>query len=143
MSIGSFKKNCLFVIMIYLLTVSDILLVGVDYVAGFEDRLKELRQQRGITQRELACYLNIAHSTVAQYETGKRMPDAEMLDALARYFGVTIDYLLGRSDYPLLPDTSKIDGALETDPELLDFWRKLKKRPVLQSLARQAKDAPP
>lgn len=48
-------------------------------------------------------------------------PDHDILSKMANLFGVTVDYLLGRSDYPHLPDTSKIDGALETDPELLDF----------------------
>ena len=62
--------------------------------------------------------------------------------ANGKSFRVTVDYLPTQR-LPYLPDTSKIDGALETDPELLDFWRKLKKRPELQLLARQAKDAPP
>lgn len=59
-------------------------------------RLKELRDIRGLTQRELAAKLNVSPSTIALYELGKREPDADMLGRLAEFFGVSIDYLLGR-----------------------------------------------
>ncbi|MFY9543749.1 MAG: helix-turn-helix transcriptional regulator [Bacillota bacterium] len=107
------------------------------------ERLKILRESHNFSRQELAEKLGLSYWAIAKYEQDERDPDHDILSKMANLFGVTVDYLLGRSDYPHLPDTSKIDGALETDPELLDFWRKLKKRPELQLLARQAKDAPP
>lgn len=67
------------------------------------ERLKILRNNRGLSQRDLARSLNVSPSTVAQYETGKRTPDADTLNALAQYFNVSVDYLLGRTDDPRPP----------------------------------------
>lgn len=61
-------------------------------------RIKELRIQRNIQQKDLASALEIAANTLSQYETGKREPDQETLMKLADYFNVTTDYLLGRSE---------------------------------------------
>lgn len=59
-------------------------------------RLKELRQNRNITQGKLAEALNLARSTVAMYESGSSEPDFSTLQKIADYFNVSIDYLLGR-----------------------------------------------
>lgn len=64
----------------------------------FKDRLKELRYKKELSQRELASILNMSPSTIAMYETGQREPDAETLSKIADFFGVTIDYLLGRTE---------------------------------------------
>ena len=58
--------------------------------------LRKLRDQKGISQAELARFLGVARSTVCQYEAERREPDNETLSKLADYFGVTVDYLLGR-----------------------------------------------
>lgn len=62
----------------------------------FAKRLKLLRENRGISQEELARSLSVAPSTISMYEQGKREPDHNKLRALAEYFSVSIDYLLGR-----------------------------------------------
>lgn len=62
----------------------------------FIERLKMLRKERGISQEILSAALYIDRTTLAGYETGKRMPDVEMMWAIADYFDVTIDYLVGR-----------------------------------------------
>ncbi len=59
-------------------------------------RIKELRKQKKITQKELANYLQIADSTLSYWEQGKYEPDNDSLKILADYFKVSIDYLLGR-----------------------------------------------
>lgn len=61
-------------------------------------RLKELRQQRGITQLKLAMDLGLNQNSISRYETGEREADYKALIMLADYFDVTIDYLLGRTD---------------------------------------------
>lgn len=65
---------------------------------SFPQRLKLLREKRGLSQRELARQVNIAPSTLAMYEVGKREPDFEIVARLANFFGVSLDYLLGRTD---------------------------------------------
>lgn len=60
--------------------------------------LRNLRAQKGVSQSELARYLGVARSTVCQYEANRREPDNETLSKLADYFGVTVDYILGREE---------------------------------------------
>lgn len=60
--------------------------------------LKKLRTEKGLTQEELSKNLNINRATYAHYETGRREPDIETLKLLAKYFNVSVDYLLGNSD---------------------------------------------
>lgn len=62
------------------------------------NRLRELRKEKGLTQIELAKLLNVSDRSVGFYETGERDPDTDTLKKLADIFGVSIDYLLGRSD---------------------------------------------
>ncbi|KLE14786.1 cobalamin-dependent protein [Clostridium sp. C8] len=65
---------------------------------GFANRMKELRKNKGYTQKKLASLLNIGQTTVANYEQGTRVPDMEKLNKMADLFEVTLDYLLGRSE---------------------------------------------
>ena len=59
------------------------------------NRIRELRKQRGITMKQLGEVVDLAESTISQYETGKRQPDNETLLKISEYFGVTVGYLLG------------------------------------------------
>ena len=61
-------------------------------------RLKELRDQRHISQVFLGMELGMSQNTISRYETGRREADYETLVAFADYFNVSIDYLLGRTD---------------------------------------------
>lgn len=63
-------------------------------------RLKDIREDRDITQKEIADYLHIKQNTYSQYENGKRQLPVEVIIALAKYYHVTTDYLLGVSDIP-------------------------------------------
>ena len=67
-------------------------------MTAFNERFRELRKKKGLSQRELANVLHMSNSTVAMYETGKRQPDFESLEKIADFFNVDIDYLLGRKD---------------------------------------------
>ncbi len=62
------------------------------------ERLKLLREERDLKQKDMAKYLDITPSAYGYYEQGEREPDLKTLNRLADYFNVTIDYLLGRSD---------------------------------------------
>ena len=63
-------------------------------------RLKELRQKRNISQLKLALDLNMNQNSISRYERGEREADYETLLKFADYFGVSLDYLFGRTDKP-------------------------------------------
>ena len=65
-------------------------------------RLAELRKSRKISQLKLAMDLNMNQNTISRYETGKREADYATLIRIADYFNVSIDYLLERTDNPLM-----------------------------------------
>lgn len=64
----------------------------------FAERLRELRTRSDMTQVKLANKIGIHVYTLRAYESGQRMPSVEPLCWIADYFGVTTDYLLGRTD---------------------------------------------
>ena len=64
-------------------------------------RLKYLREQRGVSQSELASDLNLMQSSISRYENGERQADYSTLVLFADYFNVSVDYLLNRTDNPL------------------------------------------
>lgn len=59
-----------------------------------------MREDRDIRQRTIAEYLNVSQNTYSQYENGVISLTAEMLIKLADYYGVSVDYLLDRTDNP-------------------------------------------
>ena len=65
---------------------------------NFRTRLKQLRNEKKINQRELANFLKVAPSTISMYESGQREPNFEVLESLADFFNVDLNYLLGKSD---------------------------------------------
>ena len=64
----------------------------------FCERLKELRQEKGIGQVQLARELDVGKSIISLLELGKCEPTLSKLIAMSRYFGVSIDYLAGLED---------------------------------------------
>ena len=65
----------------------------------FSKRIKELRQEKNLSQQALAKVLSTTNSTVCDWECGRTEPSLEMLVKISDYFGVCTDYLLGRKDY--------------------------------------------
>ena len=61
-------------------------------------RLKELREERGLTQKQVAESLNLHSVTYLHYEKDQREPPLSVLAAMAIYFEVSVDYLLGLTD---------------------------------------------
>lgn len=64
------------------------------------ERIGILRKASGMNQGELAKKLNISSSAVGMYEQGRRMPNVDTLIAMAKVFGVSLDYLLTGLEYP-------------------------------------------
>ena len=61
-------------------------------------RIKDLREDSDITQKQLAEYLHIKQNTYSQYENGQRQIPVDVLIALASYYNTSVDYLLGLTD---------------------------------------------
>lgn len=69
-------------------------------------RLRSLRTQKGLSQADVASFLHISRMTYTQYESGNRQPGLQTLLALAEFYQVSTDYLLGLSGIPKLPALS-------------------------------------
>ncbi len=67
-------------------------------------KLKDLREDSDLTQKQVADYLHIKQNTYSQYETGRRQIPIELLISLAKYYKVSTDYILGlttiKTPYP-------------------------------------------
>lgn len=83
---------------------------------SFAERLQELREDKGISRKDLAASLNITVSALGMYEQGRREPNMEMLIRLADYFNVSLDFLVGRSFNE--DETRKIIEALHLKNEI-------------------------
>ncbi len=62
--------------------------------------LRGIREDKDIKQKDVASYLNVSQNTYSQYETGVISLTAEVLIKLSDYYGVSIDYLLDRTNNP-------------------------------------------
>ena len=69
-------------------------------MSGFSDMLVYLRKREGLSQQELADRLGVTRSRIGMYETGKREPDFESLEAFADFFNVNMDTLMGKASTP-------------------------------------------
>lgn len=88
----------------------------------FARRLTQLRKSKGLTQQQLSEKLGTSRSNIANYESGDSVePRDGMKRAIADYFGVTIDYLLGHSDDP----SPKLSENVLDFRAQLDRWREM------------------
>ena len=69
-------------------------------MANFSERVRELRRKNYMTQEALGKVLGVRQDSISTYESGKFYPEVRNLLALADYFGVSLDYLMGRTDDP-------------------------------------------
>lgn len=65
-----------------------------------QNRLRELRKERGYTQISLQMHTGIEQALLSKFETGERIPPTETLVRLADFYNVSIDYILCRTDRP-------------------------------------------
>lgn len=104
----------------------------------FKDNLKTLRKKKGISQVDLAEQLGFSKSLIGLYETGDRKPSFEALEAIADYFNISIDYLMGKDEksvYYMNPDAAEMAQELYDRPEmkvLFDASRKATKEDIEQ-----------
>ena len=84
-------------------------------------RIRDLREDRDIKQAELAEATGINQQTISNYETGKTIPDAYALIRLADFFGVSVDYLIGRVDIDLFTEKRRVALIENIQRELEDL----------------------
>ena len=65
---------------------------------NFSERIKNLREERGLSQEALGAVIGVKRFSIYPYEKGRACPDLQGLIALADYFDVSLDYLTGRTD---------------------------------------------
>lgn len=92
----------------------------------FLNRLISLRKSRGVRQVDLANYLNVQRVTYGSYERGTIMPPYDKIEAIAKYHGVSVAYLMGDTDDP--KPVVKVDahGVLDVYSALESMLRRLK-----------------
>lgn len=85
------------------------------------ERIRQLRDSRNITQTALADFLNVSPSTIGMYEQNRRKPSFEMLEAIADFFNVSLDYIMCKDDVskPAVTDED-IKFALFGEDEITD-----------------------
>ena len=62
------------------------------------DRMKQLREEKDLMQQEVCSALGLEQSTLANYENNRRVPKTDILISIANYYGVSLDYLVGRTN---------------------------------------------
>lgn len=82
------------------------------------NRLKEMREARGLNMREAARLLKMPYTTYVNYEKGAREPNSETLIQLADFFDTTIDYMLGKTDDPNSVTVSSSDSNILPFPDM-------------------------
>lgn len=97
-------------------------------MATFANVLRLLRNEKNMSQQELADALGVSKSAVNMYERGERQPNFETLEVIADYFNVDTDYLLGRTTKTtrvIQPDTlaAHFDGSEYSEDELDEIRR--------------------
>lgn len=97
----------------------------------FGRRLKELRKEHGITQKELGDAVNVTKVSICCYENGTRIPSLETLIDLANYFKVELDYLIGNDTYAVSEENS--DYGIKMSNSEIELIMELRKHIELYS----------
>ncbi len=100
------------------------------------NRLKSLRENKGLSQRDLAKVIQVSPSTVAMYELDQRSPDNDTIIKLSDFFNISADYLLGRTD---ILDHIKPDNLEEIWPNTVSVLRRAGRPPTPEEEERIAR----
>ena len=112
-------------------------------------KLKELRDEKGLTQAALGELINLTKANISKYESGKLEPNIDTINYLASFFDVSVDYLFGRTtmrNFFLNKQDEIIHviySVIQNDKDLADFWTKFPERDDLQILLKQIKGLSP
>lgn len=119
-------------------------------MSTFSERLKILRLKKELSQQGLADELGVSKSSISMYERGQREPDFETLEAIADYFNVDMNYLIGYSDNPVDWEHTDEDHWKEDaqkhyyiNDETRAIAQEVFESPELRTLFKVARDIPP
>ena len=88
----------------------------------YKNRIRDLREDRDLRQTDVSKATGIDQKTLSNYETGKTSPDSYALIRLADFFGVSIDYLVGRTEIDIKSKedlTSRLEGMKNMRDEII------------------------
>lgn len=89
------------------------------------NRIKELRKDAGLTQKEFAKIIGITDASISKYENGEMIPKIDKLEKMSDIFGVTVEYITGESDLKISPKLRdlvlKANSGDQVAKEKLDF----------------------
>ena len=89
-------------------------------------KLKELRNEKNLTLNTLSEKINISPQVLSRYERGDREPDIKTLITLSDFFGVSVDYLIGRTDdFGIIKKAAELPALTREETELLTYFKKL------------------
>lgn len=86
-------------------------------------KIKELRQEKGISQEELANAINVKNYTIGNWERNRAEPSIESIKQMADFFEVSVDYLIGRTnDLDIIQTNANL---AQDEVQLLDLYRQM------------------
>ena len=103
----------------YMYNIIKYTILGDENMSQFPQRLKKLRIENGIQQKDLAQILNYGATAISNYERGTHEPSYDVLIKIANFFNVTVDYLIGNNyaskelsdfDYELISQCGKLNN---------------------------------
>lgn len=97
------------------------------YNCDFGENLRKLRQNRNLTQKELGAMVGLSKAVVSKYENSMGYPTYDVLIRIARYSGVTTDYLLGVSNNKAVDVSGLTDSQIDTIHQLISEFQKANK----------------
>ena len=90
----------------------------------FQDRLKSERKRSGLTQDEFGKKFGLSKQAISSYENGISYPNPDMLKAFAKFFDISVDYLLGETNLRNYPDTLAFHTTEDLTEEEIEEVRK-------------------
>ena len=87
--------------------------------------LKKLREEKGISQKQLADVVSVSQQSINKYENHNVQPDLQTLIRFADFFHVSVDYLIGYSDIPARLDSMDEETETEDEARTLTLYRQL------------------
>lgn len=92
-------------------------------ISKFKTRLKDLRTEYSMTQKELSDKIGIVRTAITNYETGRTLPDTETISKMANIFDTTTDYLLGNSNIrnPYEDEIEELPSFFSTPEQAMKF----------------------
>lgn len=94
----------------------------------FSHRIKELRAEKQITQRELASHLHLSSNLICEWEKGRCSPNIDTLKKLSDFFECTVDYLIGNTDdlgnVTVYQQTDALSSLSANEQKIIDALRR-------------------